>query len=276
MGSSTSQSNQYAIIVAYYLSRFDLEGCKKLGFSSISDAFGIAAEKLNVKRNYIKFRRDQFDPIFPWRIGWQRKMDKRIVRAIEAFQDLEEPDLREIVLALLNDEKYRESEEAERIVNSIKYEQKGKSKRESVFILRGPTGRRAEDFFIKNFNETGLPIAGKLVDTRDLGCGYDFEIESSEKKYFIEIKGLSQITGGVLFTNKEWKTAKEKGNFYFLVVVKNIDSIPEIIFIRNPFDKLMPKKSVYTSVQIQWSAPQKELEKYLLNKDFLSEIPDVQ
>lgn len=39
-------------------------------------------------------------------------------------------------------------------------------------------------------------------------CGYDFCINDDKNEYYIEIKGLSGESGGILFTNKEGKTAK--------------------------------------------------------------------
>ena len=132
--------NKLALIVSYYLARFDKEGLKSIGFSSFNEAFEETAKRLGVKKNYVKLRRDEFDPIFPWRRGWQRPMDKQIIRTIEAFQDIEEADLREIVLQVLNNTDYHDSEEAKKI--SILLEgtnDKKEHKRE--FVLRAPTGR---------------------------------------------------------------------------------------------------------------------------------------
>jgi len=69
--------NLLAIIVAFYLSKFDKQGLKNLGFKNDADAFETIANILGTKKNYIKFRRDEFDPIHPWRKGWQRPMDNR-------------------------------------------------------------------------------------------------------------------------------------------------------------------------------------------------------
>ena len=80
------KSNQLAIIVAFYLSKFDKVAKKRLGLSTDAEAFREISRILEVEKNYVKFRRDEFDPIHPWRKGWQRPMDKRIIRAIEAFR----------------------------------------------------------------------------------------------------------------------------------------------------------------------------------------------
>nr|WP_262984093.1 DUF3883 domain-containing protein [Paenibacillus ihbetae] len=67
-----------------------------------------------------------------------------------------------------------------------------------------------------------MPMDGTLVDTRDLGCGYDFEIINGNLKSYIEVKGLGGHTGGVMFTNKEWQLAKEKMENYYLIIVQNV------------------------------------------------------
>jgi len=251
-------NNHLAIIIAFYLSKFDREGLLNLGYKNDSEAFEEISLILDVKKNYIKFRRDEFDPIHPWRKGWQRPMDKRIISAIEALQDLDEPDLREIVLSILHDEAYRISDEIQQITSLFTEVNKQKVV-VGKFILRTPTGRQAEEFFMQHFSENKKPISGNLVDCRDLGIGYDFRIESSKGQFFVEVKGLSDFSGGILFTNKEWSVAKNEGDKYFLCVVSNLGGVPEIIFVQNPADILKPKKNIYTSIQINWSVAQNQL-----------------
>ena len=124
--------------------------------------------------------------------------------------------------------------------------------------MRGPTGKKAEEYFIEYFKDGNLSIEGNLEDTRDLGCGYDFKI-IGKTEYFFEIKGLAEIEGGILFTSKEWITAKKYDRRYFLVIVRNLNSIPEIEFYQDPASKLSPKKNIVTTIQVQWSITTKEL-----------------
>lgn len=250
-------SNHLAIIVAFYLSKFDKQGLKNLGYKNDSEAFERVGQILGVKKNYIKFRRDEFDPIHSWRKGWQRPMDNRIVRAIEALQNLSEIDLREIVINILTSSEYRQSDEAIRII-SLFSEDKNVKKRTTSYILRGPTGRKAEEIFKNYHAKYSKPASGELIDTRDLGCGYDFEIRNTETVY-VEVKGLASESGGILFTNKEWETAqKYKGN-YTLALVSDIDQYPKVKFISNPTEKLAGKKNIVTTIQIQWSVSATEL-----------------
>lgn len=250
--------NLLAIIVAFYLSKFDKQALQNLGFKNDSEAFETTAKVLGVKKNYVKFRRDEFDPVHPWRKGWERPMDRRIIKSIEALQDLEEPDLREIVQRLLREDDYRNSDEVKQITSLF-----SKDRNEKVavgkFILRAPTGRKAEEYFIGHFEKHRKPVYGNLIDCRDLGVGYDFRIEVEDKNYFVEVKGLSYFSGGVLFTNKEWSTAKSEGDSYFLCIVSNLNEEAEISFIQNPVTKLNAKKNIYTSIQINWSIAANQL-----------------
>jgi hypothetical protein len=252
-------NNELAIIVAFYLSKFNKEALKNLNFRTDVEAFKTIGQKLGVKENYVKFRRDEFDPIHPWRKGWSRPMDNRMVRAIEALQDLEESALRSIVLDILNDEKYRQSEEITRITQLFS-EVKNENAKPGKYILRGPTGRAAEEYFISYHTKTKLPVAGQLIDCRDLGCGYDFKIVSDKRETYIEVKGLAEMSGGILFTDKEWRTAKEKSSNYIVCMVKNVPQSPTINFITNPHNTLKANKTIYTTVQINWSVAEKQLE----------------
>lgn len=253
-------NNILAIIVAFYLSKYNEEGLKNLGFTSFNEAFEKTAQLLEVKRNYIKLRRDEFDPVFPWRQGWKRPMDKRIIRTIELLDDLEEPDLREIIESFLYNLSYRDSEELNEILLVIKSAKENKTD-PGKFILRIPTGRAAEEFFYNQYIKNNISlIRGKLEDCRDLGCGYDYKIiDDKSNEYFIEVKGMFNNSGGILFTNKEWKTAKEKGDKFYLCIVRNIGNEPEIELINNPYHVLTPQKHIKPSIQISWSVAKKDL-----------------
>jgi hypothetical protein len=253
-----SKGNKLAIIVAFYLSKYGKAATIELGYKTDSQAFTEIGTILDVKKNYIKFRRDEFDPIHPWKKGWVRPMDKRIVSAIEALQDLEESALRDIVKKILSDNDFRNGEDVQKITNLFK-EEKQKKTTEGKYILRGPTGRLAENYFLKHFEENNLPIRGEIIDSRDLGCGFDFEIKAKGKSVFVEVKGLAKVAGGILFTNKEWETAKKHRENYYLAIVKGFDTSPEILFLQNPAEKLKAKMSLYTTVQTSWSVTEKQL-----------------
>lgn len=245
-------NNEQSIIVSYYLSRFNKEAIENLGYKTWKEAFENLSQKLQINKHTIKNWRDEFDPFHGHRAGWhQREPRKTISNIISQFEQLEEYDIRhvveeiiigkEIVLPEINNSETR-------IVSN------------PIFILRGPTGKKAEQFFIDYYRINNSPIAGSLIDTRDLGCGYDFKIKSESDRHFVEVKGLASNIGGLLFTNKEWETAKQERTKYTVCIVSNINDTPEISFINDPFSKLKPRKNIIQTVQVQWSVSNKELQ----------------
>jgi hypothetical protein len=245
-------NNEQAIVVSYYLSRFNDEAVNNLGYKTWKDAFDDLSHKLQINKHTIKNWRDEFDPFHGHRAGWhQRQPRKTISNIISQFEQLEEFDIRQIAVEIINGNKIDlpelDNSDNEVITNPI-------------FILRGPTGKKAEQFFIEYHSLNNLPVAGELVDTRDLGCGYDFEIKSESNQHFIEVKGLVSNIGGLLFTNKEWETAKQERSKYTVCLVSNINNSPEISFINDPFSKLNPKKNIIQTVQVQWSVSNNELQ----------------
>lgn len=244
-------NNEQAIVVSYYLSRFNDEALENLGYKTWNDAFADLSQKLQINKHTIKNWRDEFDPFHGYRAGWhQRQPRKTISNIISQFEQLEEYDIRQVVEEIIIGNKIElpEIDNSETTVIS-----------NPVFILRGPTGKKAEQFFIEYHRNNNSPVAGELIDTRDLGCGYDFEIKSESDQHFIEVKGLASNIGGLLFTNKEWETAKQERTKFTVCLVSNIDDNPEISFINDPFSKLNPRKNIIQTVQVQWAVSNNEL-----------------
>ncbi|MEJ7739045.1 MAG: DUF3883 domain-containing protein [Chitinophagaceae bacterium] len=251
-------NHKLGLYVSYYLSRFDVDAYQNLGFGNQIETHNKIGELLSVNPHTVKNWRDEFDPLFGHRAGWyQRPMNPSRIRVAQALENLDEFQVRSIAKDILTGKIQEEPDEEEQLLAIASEETKGKSTQK--FILRTPTGKAAEEYFLKHFSENKKPFEGKLIDCRDLGVGYDFRIESGDSKYFIEVKGLSEFIGGVLFTNKEWTVAKSEGDSYFLCVISNVSDQPEIIFIQNPFEKLKPKKNIYTTIQISWSVTQNQL-----------------
>lgn len=252
-------NHKLTLYVAYYLARFDKIALKNLGYKNWESSFLDISNKLDVKKHSVRNWRDEFDPLFGYRAGWyQRPMSPSRTNVALALENLDEPDIRTIVEDILTG-KIESDEENLTHLLSIADENLEKDKNSS-FILRGPTGKKAEQFFIEYHRINNSPIAGELIDTRDLGCGYDFEIESESGQHFIEVKGLANNIGGLLFTNKEWETAKQERTKYTVCLVSNINDSPEISFINDPVSKLNPRKNIIQTVQVQWSVSNNELQ----------------
>jgi hypothetical protein len=249
-------NRKLCLFVSYYLSRFNLDAYNNLGYSSMLEGHEDIGRLLNVNPHTVKNMRDQFDPLHGFRVGWyQEPLSPSRARVVQALENLEESEIRGIVKDILSGKINEEPEQISQLLLIADDERKQQKK----FILRGPTGKAAEICFIEYHKANSLPVSGELIDCRDLGCGYDFKIKSENKEIFIEVKGLAEITGGILLTDKEWNTAQKHGEDYILCLVKNISVTPEISFITNPGSKLNPNKNIYTVVQINWSVGHKEL-----------------
>ncbi len=240
-----NENHKLALYVSYYLARFDKKAYENLNMGNQSQTHQKIGELLSVKPNSVKNWRDEFDPLFGHRAGWyQRPLSPSRVQVANALGNLSEQEIFLIVKRILS-EKDIENPDFKTLTELI---DESTENEESRFVLRAPTGKKAEDFFVEYFKENEKPYKGELLDTRDLGCGYDFEIINGEHKYLIEVKGLSKQTGGILLTDKEWETAKAHGNKYFIALISNLEEDPIIEFIRNPFECLTPRENIIGSM----------------------------
>lgn len=254
-------NHKLGLYVSYYLARFDKEAYLNLGYGNQIETHNKIGEVISVKPSTVQNWRDEFDPLFGNRAGWyQRPMSPSRARVVQALENIDEPQIRGIVMDILSGRIQNDEEEFEQLLNIVTTDDR--RKRKSIFILRAPTGRAAEEYFINHFSDNKKPFDGTLIDCRDLGVGYDFRIEGDNKIIFVEVKGISEYSGGVLFTSKEWTVANNEGDNYFLCVISNINIQPNIIFIQNPAEKLKPKKNIFTSIQISWSVSQPQLTKF--------------
>lgn len=104
-----------------------------------------------------------------------------------------------------------------------------------------------------------MPEPGELRDTRDLGCGYDFEILNDTGSYCVEVKGLSGTSESIVFTEKEWKVARYQRNHYILCVVDNVYNNPTIKFLYDPASELTVTREVEQVLQVRCSASVSEI-----------------
>lgn len=252
--------NELALITAYYLSRLDDKAYLSLGYKNFTEATRGIGAILRVKPRTIQGMRDEFDPFHQnSRVGWVRELKGSRLKIMKSFQDTDDETLSEIVKEILFGKEFNKSEEYQDI-HVLFGESKTRGRQQSsVYIVRGPTGKAAEIFFIGYFEKNGSPVKGKLIDCRDLGCGYDFKVQDGDKYYFVEVKGLTKEDGGVLFTNKEWQMAQKYKDKYYLALVKNLFTAPVITLIQDPCSKLKPTKNIYTTLQVSWSVGAKAL-----------------
>ncbi|MEC0281548.1 protein NO VEIN domain-containing protein [Terribacillus saccharophilus] len=256
------KNHKLALIVAYYLSRFYVDEKDRMPlenieiFTGITRAFDEIGKRLNVKPKTIKNMRDHFDPLHGHRKGWhQDTLGPSKLEVYEKFKDLSEEALVEIVrdIIYVNGSKDEIKKNIDIYTESIDTYDDDGHKPKKGFGTRGITGKKAEEIFLKKYNAgeiigTYFPI----IDCRDNGCGYDFEVAVKPKIVF-EVKGLAGSKGGVSFTDKEWSVAKKLKDNYNLVLVSNVNDEPYIRIINDPYKHLTAKKRVTKTVAISWS-----------------------
>ena len=96
----------------------------------------------------------------------------------------------------------------------------------------------------------------KPVSVEEENCGWDLTslLEGQVARY-IEVKGRAG-DGGVALTPNEWIKAQRFGKDYWLYVVVNCKTKPELYLIQDPASKLSPKEEVsvvrYMVGQADW------------------------
>ena len=97
--------NRKISIVAYYLSKFDLDAVRALGYESYSRAFTGISERFGKNNNYLKLRRDEFDVLTgSLRKGWHKRAP--VPSVVLMHNDLKNYDfdtLTQIVKELIDD-----------------------------------------------------------------------------------------------------------------------------------------------------------------------------
>lgn len=252
--------NALALIVAYYLSRFDTLAYEALGFHTSKATHAAIGQALGIKASTVKNMRDEFDPLHDNpRKGWyQRELWPSRQKVVEMFGEMEEAELYSIVLGILQDAALHEADDMQDIIKLVVESDRKESLESASPAARMRTGHLAEDYFIEFHTETGQPKPGLLQDTRYRACGYDFEIENKDTT-FVEVKGMADRSGGILFTDKEWRVAVEKADAYVVALVRNVVETPDISFIWNPAAFLKPRQRLYTTVQTSWTVPGAQL-----------------
>lgn len=248
------ENHKLALIVAYYLSKYDHIAVKGLGYSSYQSAYEIVGSILGVKANTIKNMRDEFDPLHDnGRRGWyQRELRPSRLVVVDQCSELSEAALREVVKDILNHSLNEgKAKSVETVVGLL--DDDDQSQVSNYSSARGITGVMAEKFFADQFERGMLGFTGvRLIDRRYDGVGYDFEAELVPSIVF-EVKGLYSAEGSITFTDKEWDSARRYRDRYVLAVVSNIDSDAVVSLIADPYSKYTPTKSLVRQVAVRWS-----------------------
>lgn len=255
------QKNALALIAAYYLSKYDEVAYSRLGFGGVHATHRALSNLLGVKHNTLKNMRDEFDPLHDNpRKGWyQREPRPSRQRVIEMFGGMDEEGLYLVVRDIMKEAAFRDSEEVGEIVREITDSDQKTPSGSMSPAARIISGRMAEEYFISYHAETSEPAPGELQDTRLHACGYDFEIRDSTLVTLVEVRGTADHSGGVVFTDKEWRVATSTADSFVLALVRNLSADPYIHFIRNPASVLQAKQRLYTTVEKTWQVSGSQL-----------------
>jgi hypothetical protein len=114
-------NNKLALIVAYYLSKFDMTAIKRLGYGNTTETFDNVGHKLSVKRNTVKNMRDEFDAIHDNpRQGWyQRPLRPSREYVVDKFKYLTEKELYNIIIEILDNNEFRISNRCLELIEHI-------------------------------------------------------------------------------------------------------------------------------------------------------------
>lgn len=261
-----------ALIIAFYFSKYDRKAVEDLGFKSFSEAFREIGRILDVKPASIKQMREQFDPYHEnTRVGWyQRPLSRSRRDVMNQYGGLSEAALRVIIEDIL-DTKTKNEVINENYIIYIAEDETTVKEASTAYTTRGITGKAAEDLFLELYNKgeiNGFTIP--LKDTREHGTGYDFEMTTAPD-YVFEVKGLRAVSGGVLFTDHEWKVAQNLRGKYFVVLLSNLDEDMQISIVRNPYENLKPQMRMHATTQISWHVGTEELVKSIHKGSIIDE-----
>jgi len=219
-------AREKAILAGLYLSKFDQEGLRHLGFDSFAEAFNVIGLALNARPASIKNYRDEFDPVFPnKRQGWHKREMRAYVKEVyDQFHALNLRDLSNLIKEIV----YKKPE-IDLLTENIGDK--------NSFAKRLLTGLSAENYFEHNYHKIDVFKECKIENTTKYGCGFDFKLNLQNSVFIaVEVKGLNESSGSVLLTEKEHSVAKILNERYFLFVVKNFKETPFHEIVQNPLN----------------------------------------
>ena len=236
------------VLAGLYLSKFDSDGLRALGFNSFVEAFNVIGSALGVRPASVKNYRDEFDPLFPnSRKGWHKRATRDYCKVVyKAFGGLNLEEFTNFLKCVI----YRQHD-----LGVLIEEVERKQGDARSFAKRLITGQAAEQYFRSKYKEIGIFKDFDLEDTTQLGCGFDFKLFSPSVFYGIEVKGLSGPNGGIALTSKEHSVASILKEKFFLFVVKNFKENPFHELYQDPLNgNLVFARTEQRVLQISWTA----------------------
>lgn len=220
-----------ALVVAYAMSRLDTELLAQLGFDNWKSAFAGTSTILAVPHNSMKLLRDEFDVFFDnGRRGWvNRPPHPSRVAILREFENISDEALIEVVRRTLA----KDTESIAEIMEIVSQPSRGATNVAERLL----TGKKAEEYFVRACDEVLGVSAHSLIDMRHQACGFDFQ-STLLPGIALEVKGLRDFSGRVLFTDREWSQAREMRADYWAVIIGNLQAQPCAKVYRDPYSTL--------------------------------------
>lgn len=236
-----------ALVIGYAMSRLDTEYFRYRNVHNWQAAYDEASRALDVRARSIRNLRDEFDPFHNnGRRGWHnRPIHPSRQRVLEDLRDLSD----DALMALVDRVLLRDEEATAEAVDSLA----AMPRTAQNVAERLLTGRRAEDFFLAHSEALVGVRRTDLVDRRQAACGFDFAVDG-RPELGIEVKGLKPIKGDILFTDREWTEARSRRQYYWLVVVGNLQATPRGKVVPDPYRVLRVECSYQVAVVAIWKS----------------------
>lgn len=236
-----------AIVVGYAMSRLDTEYLKELGLPSWKRAFSEASVALKLPPATFKNLRDEFDPVHTNpRRGWhKRSLRPSRQRVLDEMLEVSNDALLELVKRILgsDEEAVAEAIDSLSVVTRIAHN----------VAERLLTGRRAEQYFVRNCTSLVGLYPEELLDVRDAAQGYDFGVKT-RPEVAIEVKGMKHFRGSIQFTDREWQEAGRRRTDYWVVIVGGLQRRPRGEVVTDPHSNIQALCRFQRSVCAVWQA----------------------
>lgn len=216
---TTLDKRDKAILMGLFLSRFDKQALDSFGFSGFRQAYNVLGLSIGYIPKSIQNYRDEFDPYFPNnRKGWRnRELRDYCKKYMDITKDLSFDEFYVLIKSFVDDD----------IVNENDVVKERKKTNRGFLANRLITGKAAEEYFMMNYQTIDVFHNYNLINTTQMGCGFDFKLSLNQQRYYIEVKGINDKTGNILMTEKEFSVASDLRDLYCLFIVSNFRERPE-------------------------------------------------
>lgn len=188
-----NENSRNALVIAFYLSKFDRSAYKFLNFGGIEETHKRIGRILEIKASTIRNMRDEFDPVFDnsRRGWWKREILPSRKEILDLYFNCSEEALREQVLLILNPQKRQTN------FNLIEESEI------STFDQEAIEGELVERKLLCYKRNTAVVKARKELDNYTCQkCGFWYEKKIVECHHIrpISMAGVSKVTLNDLIT----------------------------------------------------------------------------